>query len=84
MRATLSRHHQPCWGLKTNLFVFLVGLLGDQLGLSQLSLQDGDAVVLHVVLVLQRLPYPEPPVKSNSNSLSLDDSEILCSEKVYV
>ena len=88
MRATLSHHHQQPrgWGLKTNLFVFLVGLLGDQLGLGQLSFQDGDAVVLHVVLVLQRLPYPEPPVKSNTNSSSLDDSEILgrfCVQKKF-
>ena len=54
----------------TNLLVFLVGFLCDQLCLCQLSLQDCHAVVLHVVLVLQRLPYPGPPVKSNSDSSS--------------
>ena len=52
----------------TNLLVFLVSLLCNQLRLCQLGLQDCDAVVLHVVLVLQRLPYPAPPVKSNSSS----------------
>ena len=40
------------------LFVFLIGLLGDQLGLGQLSLQDGDPVVLHVALVLKSLSNP--------------------------
>ena len=36
----------------SHLLVFLVGLLGNQLGLGQLSLQDGHPVVLHVALIL--------------------------------
>merc|ERR1712127_693172 len=44
--------------LTGNLLVFLVCLLGDQLGLSQLCLQDGHTVVLHVVLILKSLSYP--------------------------
>ena len=34
------------------LLVLLVSLLGNQLGLGQLSLQDGNPVVLHVALIL--------------------------------
>ena len=40
------------------LFVLLVRLLGDLLGLSELRLERRRPVVLHVRLVLQRLPYP--------------------------
>ncbi len=40
------------------LLVFLVGLLRDLLGLSQLVLEHADAVVLHVGLVLEGLAYP--------------------------
>ena len=40
------------------LFVLLVGLLGDLLGLSELRLERGRPVVLHVGLVLEGLAYP--------------------------
>ena len=40
------------------LFVLLVRLLGDLLCLSELRLERRRPVVLHVRLVLQRLPYP--------------------------
>ena len=46
-RAEISQIWPP-----PHLLVFLVGLLGNQLGLGQLSLQDGDPVVLHVALIL--------------------------------
>ena len=41
------------------LFVLLVGLLCDLLGLSELRLERRRPVVLHVGLVLQGLAYPE-------------------------
>ena len=44
----------------TNLLVFFVRLLGDELGLGELGLEDGDPVVLHVGLVLKRLADPAP------------------------
>lgn len=40
-----------------HLLVFLVGLLSDELRLGELGFQNGDAVVLHVGSVLQRLAY---------------------------
>ena len=40
------------------LFVFLISLLSDQLGLGQLSLQDSHSIILHVALVLKSLPNP--------------------------
>ena len=41
------------------LFVFFVCFLSNKLSLGQLSLQDGNPVILHVVLIFQSLSYPE-------------------------
>ena len=43
---------------KLYLFVFLISLLGYKFSLSQLGLQDGDSVVLHITLILKSLSYP--------------------------
>jgi hypothetical protein len=43
---------------RSDLLIFLIRLLGNELGLGQLSLKDGHAVIFHVALILQGLPYP--------------------------
>ena len=52
------------------LFVLLVCLLRDLLGLSELRLERRRPVVLHVGLVLQGLAYPELGEEPNAKHVS--------------
>ena len=55
----LELDHQHSWMKpKTNLVVFLIGVLSDLFGLTQLGLQDRRFVLLHVWLGLEGLSDP--------------------------